>query len=445
VSVDKPRQLKVRRLPPQERLITEGSLGTARPLAGLRFSSDSSEAPILLLRTGERDLEPVLKGIERGARPSAVVTGFGEKPEITTRARRRLAELGVAWAPDSLLFRTALPGYKTATYLKDLDYAPGRDEDPYSAAEFADRELLNHVGRNVVGRAHGHEANAVWAGGFYVSGPDDPWLRVNRDLLRVGIAARDSWSDLPLLAPVIVRLSAFLELEDQLSLIRAMIARRPEAYIVMLDGLERDSGHDRLVCALRLMLLLQAAGVDTIHGRSGDLRRLSWAFGVRGAESGLGRLMRFALRDYMNDQNRNRPGPLAPRFEFDSLLTSLPATEAIQVIGSELVPEAECECGGGCDAGDGSARSRVAQAVGHNGNCLIDGAESLRGVAPERRVAILLEDIRAAEYRWEDLRRDKVKVNPAPHLTRWRKAIDLAVSWGLLEPRELADRHGLLD
>lgn len=241
------RQLTVRRLPPQERLITQGTMSSAEP-GRLRFSPDSADAPMLLLRTGQRDLEVVLGAIADGARPSAVVTGMGERPDVTTRVRRALRESGVPWAPDPLLFRTALPGYKTARYLQDLDYAPGRDEDPYTPADFADSEQVNYVGRNVVGRAHDYQANAVWAGGFYVSDPDSPWLRINSHLLRVGIAARDGWSDLPILAPVIIRLGGFLELEDQLALVRAMIVRKPECAVSRPPALPAAAGACRAIC-----------------------------------------------------------------------------------------------------------------------------------------------------------------------------------------------------
>src|SRR4051812_21856115 len=106
------RRLRVRRRPPL-RLLEQGLMGSA-PRRPLVFAAASNERPITLMRLGDQDLVPGMRAIEAGARPSAVITGLGERPELLRHARRLTSEARVPWFADPLLFKTALPGYRVA-------------------------------------------------------------------------------------------------------------------------------------------------------------------------------------------------------------------------------------------------------------------------------------------------------------------------------------------
>jgi hypothetical protein len=337
----KSRRLRARRPSPPPRLLEHGEFGTHDP-PELQLAGRTDDAPMTLLRLGATDLERGVDAIRNGACPSAVVTGFGERADVIARARRATRELGVPWLTDPLVFLTALPGYRTSRHLKDLDYAPGRDSEPYGPREFDDLDLTRRVGRAVVGAQMDIGASGAWAGSFTLSGMTDPWLPIDQRLIRIGTDAGRAWGS-PVIAAVPLRLMGFDSTEAQRLLVRALSACKPDAWLLMMDGVSESSSAERMVAALRLVLLLQVTNAPVIVGRSGDLRRFFWAFGVRGTEVGLGRLLRFYVPDY---RKRSRgPGPTpGPRFEFPSLCCSLGQSNARDLLGAEVVPETNCGC-----------------------------------------------------------------------------------------------------
>jgi hypothetical protein len=199
------------------------------------------------------------------------------------------------------------------------------------------------------------------SGAIVVSRIDDPWLAVNQTLLRIGADAAAAWG-VPLIAALPIRMSGFDGLDAQRLLVRALTARRPDAWLLMADRLSEDSGVERIVAALRLALLLQAASAPVILARAGDLRRLAWTLGVAGAEFGLGRMLRFAVPDFRKAKRGPGPTP-GPRMKLPSLVGSAPFEQARRLVGAELVLEAECECPG-C-AGAGTLDARMAAMAEH--------------------------------------------------------------------------------
>ena len=320
------RRLRARRAAPPLRLIEAGEGGGGSVGVRLELTSD---APMAFMRLGGKDLDDGMSAINDRTRPSAVITGLGESRETISRARHLASARGTPWLGDPLLFRTGLEGYRTRSSLHDLDYTPGRDGDPYSPDEFADEDLTRRVGRSVVGAQLDLLAAGAIGGAFVVNRIDDPWLEVNQRLLRVASEAAAAW-DVPLIAALPLRMSGFDDLESQRLLVRALMARRPAAWLLMADGLSEDSGVDRILAGLRLALALQAASAPVILARAGDLRRLAWSVGIAGAEFGLGRWLRFAVPDFRKPSRGPGPTP-GPRMELPSLVRSLPFTQASRV------------------------------------------------------------------------------------------------------------------
>lgn len=428
-----------RRTPPELRLFEHGE--TKAALAAhvpLVFHSEASRAPHLLMRLGPRDLDHGLTAISQGARPTAVVSGLNETEDFTSEIRRACAAAGVDWFCDPQLWKTALNGYRTAPRLQALDYTPGRDADPYTAEEFDDPRLLRQIARGVVGDQFDVGANGALSGTFVVRSATDPWLTVTREMIRLGLAQRDTLGPRPLIAPVALDLSAFCELQAQRDLVRQLTRDRPDGYLVMLSGLHEDSSPERLVAAIRLLLLLQEAGSPVILSRPGALRHLLLAFGVRGIEFGLGRLLRFSIPDY---NTKGGPGAAA-RFELPSLLAALPPSVALRALSTDGLPESECDCPA-CRACSGRAEA-IVSAPAHAAHTICAGAERLDEEPVRDRIAALKRSIGSALWRWQELSVAGVVERSPMYLYRWQLAIELASQQGLLNPRRLAENTGVL-
>jgi hypothetical protein len=427
-----------RRLPPL-RLLELGDAGASGSTT-LVLSGRPADPPSLFVRVGSVDLGAALRAVAAGARPAAIVTGLSESRDVTSRARRLTREHQIPWLCDPVLYRTALPGYRTAKHLQDLDYAPGRDADPYTAEEFENPALMRHVARGVVGVQMDVGASGSWAGSFVSSGMQDPWLRVNQQLLQVGISAAQEWST-PVLAGLPVRMMGFETIENQRLFVRALSSSRPAAWVLMLDGLTETSSPRRIVAALRLALALQASGIPVFISRAGALRRLFWAFGIRGAEIGLGRLLRFYVPDYR--AGRGGPGPTPLRFETPSLACSLSVSAVWDLLMAEVIAEADCDCPA-CQA-HATLSERLEHVAEHNLHVAM--AEALRwaGVLPTERVAQLDRTLSQADHSLRLLELDGVGSGAPGTLGQMRRALDLAVQSGFLEPERVAAELRLFD
>lgn len=430
------RHLKSTRRPAAQRLFEHGEAGSGGPLS-LQFHPQAERAPHLLMRVGPRDLPHALTAIDAGAKPAGLVSGLNEHRDFTIEARRSCARLQLDWFCDPQLWKTALPGYRTSKQLQLLDYAPGRDAEPYAAAEFENRDLERQVGGGVVGAQFDAGANGVFGGAFVMRSPADPWLDVSLRMLRLGLAERDLLGARPLVATVPLDLARFTDEQDQDQLIKALSAHRPDAYLLMLSGLDEDSSSERIVAALRLSLLLQQSGVPVLISRVGALRHLLLAFGVRGVEFGLGRLLRFSIPDY---SKKGGPGAEA-RFELPSLLGALKPGPALAALTAEVLPETNCECAGCVDLA--SASDQVSHAPVHAAHIICSEGSALEGVAPRQRVKNLERRLGEAQWRWQALCQAGVIEKPPRYLQRFEAAIELGREAGLLDPQRVARTSGL--
>jgi hypothetical protein len=432
------RKLRVRPAPPP-RLVEHGEDG--RPSSpDLRLELGDRERPITFMRLNGGDLEPAMRAVNAGAAPTAIITGLAESRETTARARRLASETNTAWLTDPLLFRTGLPGYRTARNLQALDYTPGRDSEPYTPDEFSDSDLARRVGRSVVGAQMDVGASGALGGAFVINAVDDAWLPVNQELLRIEADAAAGWNS-PFIGVLPLRMMGFERPEAQRLLIRALAARRPEAWLLQADGLSEDSSAQRIVATLRLALLLQATGALVIVGRAGALRRLFWAFGIGGAEFGLGRLLRFSVPDFT--KSGGGPGPVpGPRVEMPSLCSSLPHDLAQWFLEREFVAESECSCPA-CLRAD-SPGNDFATTIEHDAHVVVGQAADLAEHAPSARAALLDSELQSAIREWRRIDQTTGRLGSPDRLESQMKALHEGVEAGLLEPARLAAELRLL-
>jgi hypothetical protein len=434
------RHLRAVRQPPPPQLIEAGD-GGMRETPELRIESSAESAPITLLRLGSHDLEAGARALTAGSRPSALITGIGEGKETSARARRHAAETEVPWLVDPLLFRTGLEGYRTAPHLQTLDYTPGRDADPYRPSEFGDEELGRRIARGVIGTQMDLGASGALSGAFAIDDVEDPWLAVNRRLLRIGAGAAGAWAA-PLIGVLPIRMGGFDDPARQAILARALTNRPPTAWLLMADGLSESSSTARIVSALRLALLLQATGTPVILGRCGDLRRLFLAFGVAGVEFGLGRMLRFAIPDFTKASRG--PGPVhGPRIELPSLCCSLPYERAGLLLGQELIAESECACAA-CMRGISPA-ARPEAAAEHDGHVVLSSTAALAGRSAPERVEAYESELISAVREWRRVGLAGGDLGRENRAESQLRVLRVAVESGLLEPARVAEELSLLD
>lgn len=433
--------LRATRPPPPPRLVEPGEGGVGEK-PRLRLSSGAEDSPITLMRLGAKDLEAGGRAIAGGAKPNAIVTGMGDGHETALRARRLAADTDTAWLIDSLLFRTGLEGYRTAPRLQTLDYVPGRDADPYSSPEFAEGDLDKKVGRGVIGAQVDLGASGALSGAFVLDDPNDPWLAVNRRLLRHGTAAAAAWGA-PLIAELPLRMAGFDDPRSQSALVRTLSKgkRRPAAWLLMADGLSDSSSSGRIVAALRLALMMEASGMRVILARAGDLRRLFLAFGLSGIEFGLGRFLRFAVPDFTTKERG--PGPVwGPRIELPSLCCSLSYERSGLLIAQELVAEIDCDCPACSTTTLGASQERAAE---HDAHAVAASTDPLAGLSPRERVERYDAELTAAAYEWRRIGNEGGEFGRVNQVDSQRRTLDLAVQSGLLEPLRIAAEANLLD
>lgn len=430
--MNEPRKLRARPAPPP-RLVEAGE--DNRPDSPeLRLGLADRRRPITLMRLNGSDLEPAMRAVDAGAAPTAIVTGLAESRQTTARVRRMTNEASMPWLADPLLFRTGLPGYKTAHNLQTLDYTPGRDSEPYQPWEFSDGDLTRRVGRSVIGTQMDIGASGALGGAFVIKAVDDEWLPVNQELLRIGADAAAGWSA-PFIGVLPLRMMGFDQLEAQRLLVRALAARRPDAWLLQADGLSEDGSSKRIVATLRLALLLQATGTPVIVGRAGALRRLFWAFGVGGAEFGLGRLLRFSVPDFR--KSGRGPGPVpGPRFEMPSLCSSLPNELAQWLVEHEFVAESECQCPA-CLRAD-SQSNDFATTIEHDAHIVVGQAADLTEHAPSTRTTLLDAELQSAIQEWRRVDQTAGRLGSPDRLECQMRALHEGAEAGLLEPARLA-------
>jgi len=335
--------------------------------------------------------------------------------------RRAARQYGIPYGVDPLVFRLAFPNFASIKALRDRRYAPLDRLTPYQPDSFRSLEEARRVAHGAIDEQDECGADFYFAAGFALRDLDDKWLVRNAKLLELSLAHAAAYGK-PLFAVLDLPLEALSTPEAQIRLANRLARGRPSAFLVNFDRLELDSPPTQLFWAIRLMLLLQDSGAPTLLGRAGSLRYLFPAFGVAGIEDGLGRYSGFRLSDFNGDR---RPfGAHPPRFEFPSLLESLPPDKALAALNSGLVPEADCDCRACGRAA--SPRDQLAATYLHNSEMLKREAQALVGLTPADRVERLQQTIGKARLLDRELRRADVWQRRLTHLSGFTEAIALA-------------------
>jgi hypothetical protein len=388
--------------------------------------------PLVIFRLGPGDGDPATNAALEGAVPHAYLAPLTDGAVL--RAGRLLAgQTGARLVADPQLIRMAYAGWSNTMALTKLTYRP-LGLGPHRVDTLRDRDELMRVVRAVVEEQVNAGGKLLLAAAVPFASADDPWLGVCVKLLEGSLAARGRVGA-PIFAPVLGTLEAIGSPADQIA-IANRIGRPPaDGYIVALDSLSAASGAPDVVMALRFMLLLQERGRPVIAARPGALRHLFFAFGVAGAEVGLGRYERFRLSDF---KQRSGAGAQPARFEVPSLMCSLPAQLAQHLLKERLIPEADCKCSSCVKAGTPAKRVRAARE--HNAAMISEQRDALVGVSVSERLARFEEQLREAMQLRNRLRMIPDLAPHLAHLPMFVRALELAKGEELHLPGRLRRR-----
>jgi len=400
----------------------------------LNVAGSVEEAPVLVARLGSVDVDAYLAvAAALEDRPGGVIVGLTELARTVETARAAARRQAVPFLPDPVTFRTGLEGARTPRRLNALEFRPPAGTPGWSPDLLADNATAERFAHAVAYEEFEAGADVLVGPAFALRSPLDAWVPVARDLHARFVAARGAFGGLSVLAPLIVT-AAFESLEAQRAALGVLRTQPPEAVLLLADGLHADARPQQLATTLRLALLLQAAVGPVLLGRAVALRELAWALGIAGVEGGLGRLDGLRLTDYVGSGGG---GHVPPRFEFPSLLCALPRPLALAVLTSGLVPEATCECVG-CQ-GAPTAHEQVERTVAHNASVTFAQPPPLAGQPVLARIDALSARIDRARWLVHDLVSDGVLDGPLRHHERWLRCLDLALTWGLVDPGHITD------
>jgi hypothetical protein len=403
-----------------------------RPPAPLAAATDAGAAPKLLLRIGKADHEAVADAIgHAGLTPAGVLVALTERPVVLRKAGAASAANGIAFGGDPGFFRCVLDDYRKGDAFKKLKFAPSDEHGPWRLDELEGGEAAKVARAVLEEQADRHRGLLVGATVAFEA-PEDPALDVAEALLKGTLRARSAWGRITLLAPLIVRMKGFMDLESQLKLVRRLRRYRPDAFLLHLDGVEAASSGRRLAAALRLALLLQAGGVPVILARAGPLRRLFAAYGVAGYEVGLGRFERFLLSDFTGTGGG---GTDPAKVEIPSLACALSRELALLGLAHDVLPEEWCPCAS-CDGRRlGACLDRT---IAHDAAIVAAEAAALGGVPVAARIDALGDTVANATHLVEQLLEAGVDVRAqTTHLARWAKAMEIAAEWELGDADQL--------
>jgi eukaryotic-like serine/threonine-protein kinase len=376
-------------------------------------------APILLVRGGS-EAAPLIDACVAGLNPSGLVMPITERHAVGD-VRRAAKEYGVPYTVDPLVFRLAFPNFSSVKGLRGRSYAPLDRLTPYQPEDLRPLDEARRVAHGAIDEQEECGADFYFSASFAIRDLDDKWLVRDAKLLELSLAHASAYGK-PLIATLELPLEALSTPEAQIRLANRLARGQPSALLVNFDRLEIGSTPPQLFWAIRLMLLLQDGGAPALLGRAGPLRHLFPAFGIAGIEDGLGRYGGFRLSDFSGDR---RPfGKHPPRFEFPSLLESLPVDKALAVLSSGLVPEADCDCRACSRAG--SRCDQLATTYLHNAEMLKREAHALAALAPAERLERLERAIANARILDRKLRSAGVWQRRLAHLTAFAEAIALA-------------------
>jgi hypothetical protein len=366
----------------------------------------------MIVRVSQTDYRAVLKLMGPVLRPVAVLIALTEKRGVIKAAADAAREHAVKLGVDPVVFRFALDGFRSTKSLAKLGYAPAEGAGPYRG--LTDVQLTRLARVAIEEQAYRHTGLLVGAT-VVVAGVDDEALNAALVLLDASVAARATWGNDPLLAPLVLDLAGFEDLRPQVKLVRRLErSRRPEAFHVALARLHAGARPQRIAAALRLLLLIEQAVAPVYLAKAGQLRRLMAAYDLGGYEVGLGRFDSFSI-----DHFTSKGGGGAPsiKVEIPSLVTALPVALARRVLASGIVPELD----------------ELVDVTRWNATRLVEQARQDAARSPTQRREALRVDLAEAQRFVTELADEGIEIpmRYTGQLRTWPKAMDIADAWGL--------------
>jgi hypothetical protein len=183
--------------------------------------------------------------------------------------------------------------------------------------------------------------------------------------------------------------------------------------------------------------MLEQLGAPCIWTVPGTLAELAWSLGVAGVEVPLGRVGGFRLPAATRQTRRTER---ASRFEFPSLMTSLSADLAIQVLDSGAVPECDCQCPS-CQRSS-STRERVARADDHDLWTWTQLRDELGALDAVQRVERYRFRLKAAGKQLSAARKPIPALRSLRHLALAEQAVGIVLREGILDTQRRLRRAG---
>ncbi|MGA2455424.1 MAG: hypothetical protein ABSG93_18100 [Solirubrobacteraceae bacterium] len=276
-------------------------------------------------------------------------------------------------------------------------------------------------------------ADLLRAPAFTIETLDSGWLRRNPRLLESALAARDALAPtLPLFAQVPCTIDALTRRDDRLSIVNRFARGDPDGYWVGIAGAEVCDA-EQLAAAFDFLLMLEQLGAPCVWTAPGTLAELAWSIGIAGVEIPLGRAGGFRIPAATRQIRRVDH---ASRFEFPSLMTSLSADLAAQVLASEALPESACECPSCRNASD--VPGRLAHADEHNLWAWIQLRDDLGQLDAGQRVERYRFRLKAAAKELAAARKAAPTLRSLRHIQLTEQTLAVVLEEGILDtPRRL--------
>jgi hypothetical protein len=417
-----------RLLSQQPRLMSRaGQAGAAdTPPIEVKLRHDEAEVPpAVLLRIGERDLTDVCAAVDEAINPAGLVVALSDRPHVVVAANRASRRVDVPLLTDPAFFRCVLKDGRISDALASQPYAPTREQGVWRLSDLSGRSLKLLV--REVFEAQTDRQRGAWMAPTVTNTADREPLRVNRALLRASVETRSAYGREPLIAPLIIDADAFCDLDNQVRIVNTLTGINTDGYLVSLSGADSDAPH--LAAKLRLLLLIKTLGVPVVLAKAGPMRAFALALGLGGFETGLGRLERFALTDFLGGGGQgNNPA----KFEIAQILTALRPDLAHRARTCGVLGEPPCACAA-CTNGwrPGDTKGTVF----HDASVIADDVRAATGRDISRGLGELRAAVSKARRTVDDLLDAGVDVqHETEHLARWAEAIEIVKQWGLDEP-----------
>jgi Protein kinase domain len=401
---------------------------TSAPI--VREPYDRDGAPMYVSRASTPGASrAVLDAALQGLAPDASIAAITQ-PALLEELHRARTLAPMNLVVDTRIADTATGGFAAVAALRGREFLPDGSE-PHSPASLRRREECDRVARGDVAEQIREGASLLRACGFPFTAVDDGWLRRNPRLLDAALAARDALAPtLPLFAVVSCTIDSLTHRDERLSIVNRFAHGEPDGYWVGIAGAE-GSTPEQLATAIDLILMLQQLGAPCIWTLPGQLAELAWSLGIAGAELPLGRAGGFRLP--ATGQTFRRVDR-APRFEFSSIMTSLPAALAGKLLDSGLLPESDCRCVS-CRAAS-STEERLAAADAHNLSHWFALRDSLTALSADARVERYEGRLLDAADHLRKVRAVDTSMRSLRHVAHARRAFDVVLGEGILKTED---------